>query len=60
MSIIEQQLYNVIIGKDYPAPIIDLEQSGKHARTKIWRHRENELVIKENLRILHTHTRKSK
>ena len=60
MSIIEQQLYNVIIGKDYPAPIIDLEQSGKHARTKIWGHRENELVIKENLRILYTHTRKSK
>lgn len=59
MSLIEQQLYDVIIGIDYPAPIIDLEQSGKIARTKIWGHRENELVVKENLRILKTHTRKA-
>lgn len=58
MSLIEQQLYGVIIGKDYPAPIVDIENSGKAARTSIWGHRKNDIVKQENKRILYTHTRR--
>ena len=57
MSLMEQNLYQVIIGKDYPAPIVDIEKAGKFARDKIWGHRNHELVKKENKRILMTHTR---
>lgn len=57
MSLMDQTLCNVFIGKDYPAPIIDLDSAGKYARTAIWSHRKNELVKQENERIIYTHTR---
>lgn len=57
MTLMEQQLCNVIIGKDYPLPIVDLEATGKNAREKIWGHRKNDAVRQESLRILRTHTR---
>lgn len=60
MSLMDQTLCNVFIGKDYPAPIIDLETAGKFARTAIWSHRKNELVKQENERIIYTHTRNNK
>ena len=41
----------------YPDPIVDLEKSGKCAREKIWGHRDNLLVQKENKRILKIHVR---
>ena len=53
----EEVLYNFRLGKDYPRPIIDLVESGKAARAKIWGHRKNEKVKKERVRILATHTR---
>lgn len=58
MSLIEQQVYGVIIGKDYSAPIVDIENSGKAARASIWGHRNNDIVKKEDKRILYTHTRR--
>jgi deoxyribodipyrimidine photo-lyase len=58
MSLIEQQLFGVVIGKDYPFPIVDIELAAKEARKAIWGHRSNELVKKENLRILYKHTRR--
>jgi deoxyribodipyrimidine photo-lyase len=58
MSLMEQQLYGVIIGNDYPAPVVDLEAAGKEARKKIWGHRNHELVRKESKRILFKHTRR--
>lgn len=60
MSAMEQTLYGVEIGKDYPAPLVDLEESGKRARTNIWSHRKDERVRQENKRILLTHTRRKK
>lgn len=57
MTAMDQSFNDLQIGKDYPSPIIDLEASGKLARKKIWGHRSNELVKKENKRILATHTR---
>ncbi len=42
---------------DYKAPLVDLMATGKIARAKIWGHRNNDLVKKENKRIVITHTR---
>lgn len=58
MSLLEQQMCGVLIGQDYPAPIIDVEAAARVAREKIWGHRNHPLVQEENKRILSTHTRK--
>ncbi len=60
MTDMEQTLYGLRIGEDYPAPIIDLESSAREARDKIWSHRKDDLVISEQKRILRTHTRRRK
>lgn len=57
MSMMEQQLSNTIIGKDYPFPIVDATEAGRNARDKIWNHRKELLVKQETERILFTHTR---
>jgi deoxyribodipyrimidine photo-lyase len=57
MSEMEQQLYGTSIGTDYPYPIVDHQQAAAQARDKIWGHRSDPLVKKENKRILKTHTR---
>lgn len=36
MSLMEQQLYQCEIGKDYPAPIVDVEATRKHASDVVW------------------------
>lgn len=58
MTLMEQQLYGVIIGKDYPAPLVDIELAGKNARKNIWGHKNHERVLAENTRILYRHTRR--
>jgi len=57
MSPMEQQFCGVMIGRDYPAPVVNLEESGKAARKKIWGHRSRPEVKQEKERILKTHTR---
>lgn len=56
MSALEQQLYGVAIGKDYPSPIIDLPAAHRYAREKLWGMRSDPLVRQENQRILERHT----
>lgn len=56
----EQSLYGITIGVDYPLPIIDLESSGKFAREQIWSHKKNEIVQTENKKILSLHVRPRK
>lgn len=34
----KQQLYGILIGRDYPLPTVDIESAGKEARKKIWDH----------------------
>ena len=58
MSLMEQEICGVIIGKDYPAPVVDINEAGKVARKNIWGHRSHEAVRQENKRILFTHTRR--
>ena len=55
MSVMEQTFCGVIIGKDYPIPVIDLQESSRTARKKVWGHRKHPLVQKENKRILKRH-----
>ena len=57
MSLMEQEISGVYIGKNYPFPIVDIESAGKEARKNIWGLRTNELVKKENKRILLRHCR---
>ncbi len=58
MTQMEQQVCGVTIGEDYPNPIVDLVESGKRARSKIWGHRKTKEVQQEKERILRTHTRR--
>lgn len=60
MSVMDQQLCSVIIGVDYPKPIIDVVVAGKEARDKIWGHKKHPEVRRENFGILTTHTRANK
>ncbi len=55
MTEMEQAFYGIIIGRDYPLPIVNIEEAGKLAREKIWSHRKQELVKNENKRILSVH-----
>ncbi|WP_296701903.1 cryptochrome/deoxyribodipyrimidine photo-lyase family protein [Algoriphagus sp.] len=59
MTEMDQSFCGVKIGIDYPFPIINLEESAKKARKKIWGHRSIEAVKKESKRIVATHTRNS-
>ena len=54
----EQQLFGFRLGADYPRPIVDPDSGANEAREKIWAKRKDPLVIKENYRILRTHTRR--
>jgi deoxyribodipyrimidine photo-lyase len=56
LNFIEQKELNFEIGKDYPYPIIDLEDAGKKARKVIWDMRKEPLVKLESKRILAKHT----
>lgn len=58
MSELEQEFCGVRIGSDYPPPIVDLQQSAKHAREKIWAHKKHPSVQKDNYRILEKHVKR--
>lgn len=57
MSLMEQGIAGVTIGIEYPCPIVEVGSAGKEARKNIWGHKKNDLVKKENKRILATHCR---
>jgi deoxyribodipyrimidine photo-lyase len=52
---IEQQFYNCEIGKTYPFPIVDIEETRKFASDKVWSFRKKEEVKEEGNRILNKH-----
>ena len=55
LSELEQTMYDFTLGKDYPKPIVDLTQSAKSARNKIWSYRKTPQVQKGKKQILETH-----
>ncbi len=56
---IDQQLYGCEIGKDYPFPIVDIEETRKYASDIVWKYRKQTAVKVEGARILKTHVRNS-
>jgi deoxyribodipyrimidine photo-lyase len=46
------------LGEDYPKPIVDIKETARIARLKIYGHRKDQSVKKERIRILETHTRR--
>ena len=60
MTEMEQAFCGVRIGVDYPAPVVDLTESGRHARAALWGHRSDPLVREEKQRILAVHAVKRK
>ena len=60
MSAMEQTFCGVLVGKDYPKPIVDLEESSRSARDKIWGHKKHPTVQTEKKRLLKMHVNKRK
>lgn len=60
MTDMEQELWGIRIGKDYPYPVVELESSARVAREKTWGHRDSAFAKKEKKRILQVHSRKVK
>ncbi|MES2864285.1 MAG: deoxyribodipyrimidine photo-lyase [Bacteroidota bacterium] len=59
MNEMEQQFYNCEIGKDYPAPIVNIEETRKYASDIVWSFRKKEEVKQEGKRIIEKHTSNS-
>ena len=60
LSFMEQQIYQCIIDKDYPAPIVDIELSRKKASDIVWAFRKQDNVTAEGKRIAQKHTNNAK
>lgn len=60
LSEMEQLMYGVKIGLDYPAPIVDIKTTYNQARTLLWSWRNKPEVKEDAARILSMHVRKSK
>ena len=55
MSEMESEIYDFKVGEDYPSPIVNLKETSKYAKEKIWGHLKNKKVKDEKKRILNTH-----
>jgi len=56
MTLLEQEGYGCVIGRDYPAPVVDVENTYRIARDRLYALRGDGLVRKERARILKKHT----
>ncbi|MDB9902134.1 DNA photolyase family protein [Flavobacteriaceae bacterium] len=54
MTAMEQTFCGVLIGEAYPLPIVDLQESSRAARDKIWGHKKHPAVQEEKKRLLKT------
>jgi deoxyribodipyrimidine photo-lyase len=59
MTAMEQMFSGVVIGEHYPKPIVDLQESARIARDKIWGHKKHPAVKKEKKRLLYTHVNRT-
>lgn len=60
MTPFEQEMYDFKLGEKYPEPLVNLEESGRQARSKIWGHRKMKEVQEEKKRILALHVKPGK
>jgi deoxyribodipyrimidine photo-lyase len=58
LSDLEQALYHAVIGRDYPARIVDIAQTSRYAREHLWRTKKSGTVKNQNERILRVHTKR--
>jgi deoxyribodipyrimidine photo-lyase len=58
LSDMEQTLYGVKIGVDYPAPVVDLSATRKTASDQVWAMRKTKKARQEGSRILKKHVNK--
>jgi deoxyribodipyrimidine photo-lyase len=58
LSDMEQTLYGVKIGVDYPAPVVDLSVTRKTASDQVWAMRKTKKARQEGARILEKHVNK--
>jgi deoxyribodipyrimidine photo-lyase len=56
MTAQEELQYQVVMGKDYPLPIVDIEATRKLASDQVWGIRKNKQVKEEGDRIIQKHT----
>jgi deoxyribodipyrimidine photo-lyase len=55
LNLMEQQFYNCELGKDYPEPIVNIEETRKYASDIVWNFRKKDEVKEEGKRILKKH-----
>ena len=55
LNMIEQQFYDCEIGIDYPAPIVNIEETRRYASDIVWSFRKKDEVKEEGKRILKKH-----
>ncbi len=60
MTAMDEIMYHFELGKNYPFPIVDPEQSARKNVGIVWQMRKEEAVKRENQRILATHVRPKK
>jgi deoxyribodipyrimidine photo-lyase len=60
MTAIEQQMYNCRLDESYPLPVVNLKQSGRHAREILWQMMDKENVKLEGEKILAKHTTRNR
>lgn len=58
MTSLEQGMYGVILGDNYPHPIVDFEDSYKNAREQLWRLKKSQKSINNGKYIVQKHTRR--
>lgn len=56
MTDLDQKMYHFKCGENYPNPIVDLDETRKHATRIMYQSRKSEELQKENKRILQKHT----
>jgi deoxyribodipyrimidine photo-lyase len=56
MTMAEQLMYKVEIGKDYPAPIVDATIAARFARENLWKTKKTPTTKKQAVKILKKHT----
>jgi len=56
MPLLEQTMYHFQVGVDYPAPIVNIAETARHARTELHQPRQTDVGKAEQARILKTHT----
>jgi deoxyribodipyrimidine photo-lyase len=59
MTAINQLFCEVSIGEGYPLLTVDLQESAKLARDKIWGQKKHPAVQKEKIRLLNTHVNRT-